>query len=119
MRLPDKGETMTGLGIRNRVIPGRGKSTNSVPTATASSPRPGYTLPPTAEDGPPPYPSPNLSNKPSYSSLQASKPRYGASPGLSPTPAQDQWGARRTSSASYASSNGTTTTNGHDDYFGR
>ncbi|KAF2187368.1 hypothetical protein K469DRAFT_629181 [Zopfia rhizophila CBS 207.26] len=111
MRLPDKGETVTGLGIRNRVIPGRKTSSqNSVPTVTATSPRPGYALPSPAESGPPL----NLASKPSISSLNASKPKLGAhSPGLSPSPGPDNPWARRTSTAS------STGTNGHDDYFGK
>lgn len=119
MRLPDKGETVTGLGIRNKVMPSRKASGSSVPTVTRTSPRPGYTLPPPTEDTNGDAPPLNLSNKPSISSLNATKPRMGAhSPGLSPSPGADQWG-RRTSTASYASSTGTSNTNGHDDYFGR
>ncbi|KAF2015403.1 hypothetical protein BU24DRAFT_441145 [Aaosphaeria arxii CBS 175.79] len=120
MRLPDKGDTISGLGIRNKVMPSRRTSSNtSVPTVRTTSPRPGYGLPPAYEDhnnGPPV----NLSSKPSISSLNASKPKIGAhSPGLSPSPSHDPWN-RRPSTASYASSNGTNTTGGaHDDYFGR
>ncbi|KAF2875221.1 SH3 domain signaling protein [Massariosphaeria phaeospora] len=113
MRLPDKGETLTGLGLRNKVMPGRRPTTEAVPTAAGGkSPRPGYGLPPPAENGPPM----SLSNKPSMSSLNASKPKVGGhSPGLSPSSVAEPWG-RRTSTASYASSNAT---NGHDDYFGK
>jgi hypothetical protein len=114
MRLPDKGDTVTGLGLRNRVMPSRRTSSSeSVPVSRTSS-RPGYSLPPHEEndDGAPPM---NLASKPSINSLNASRPKYGGtSPGLSPSPGVDQWG-RRTSSASHASSNGTS----HDDYFGR
>jgi amphiphysin len=56
----------------------------------------------------------NLSSKPSYSSLSASKPRIpSSSPHL--TPGVDSYG-RRASSTSQASSNGT---NGHNDYFSK
>lgn len=119
MRLPEKGETLTGLGIRNKVGVGGGggggigavrtRSNESVP---ARSPRPDrYHLPPPAEESPqlqapPPI---NLSSKPSMGSLNASKPRYGgSSPNLSPHIGPD------TRRPSYGSS-----TNGHDDYFGR
>ncbi|KAF1995470.1 hypothetical protein P154DRAFT_526277 [Amniculicola lignicola CBS 123094] len=116
MRLPDKGDTMTGLGLRNKVMPSRrGSSNTSVPsisTTKPSSPRPGYSLPPTEESGPPV----GLSNKPSVNSLNSSRPRIGSSysPTLSATP-QDSY-SRRPSTVSTASSLGT---NGHDDYFGR
>lgn len=114
MRLPDKGETVTGLGIRNKVMPGRRVSSNeSVNTLPVRTPRPGYNLPPHAENGQPPV---NLASKPSNGSLNTLTPRIGShSPGLSPS--LEPLG-RRTSAASYASSN-TTGTNGHDDYFGR
>jgi amphiphysin len=114
MRLPDKGETLTGLGIRNKVMPGRRVSSNdSVPTitgGTARPARPSQTLSSTSESGPPV----SLSSKPSFSSLGASKPKIGSSPHLSA--GQDQYG-RRASSTSMASSysNGT---NG-DNYFNR
>lgn len=113
MRLPDKGDTVTGLGIRNKVLPGRRASSNdSVPTISSSRPaRPSQTLSPTSEGGPPPI---SLANKPSYSSLNASKPKISSSPHLSA--GQDMYG-RRLSSTSQASSysNGT---NG-DGYFGK
>ncbi|KAH8702893.1 hypothetical protein GQ44DRAFT_717161 [Phaeosphaeriaceae sp. PMI808] len=109
MRLPDKGDTLTGLGIRNKVIPGRRTSSNdSVPTITRTSSKPA-TLQSTAENGPPL----NLASKPSFSSLNASKPKINSgSPHLTPS---DTFG-RRTSTASYDSSysNGT---NGQNDYF--
>ncbi|KAF2028201.1 hypothetical protein EK21DRAFT_70311 [Setomelanomma holmii] len=112
MRLPDKGDTLTGLGIRNKVIPGRRTSSNdNVPTISRTSARPSTTLTSPSENGP----ALNLANKPSYSSLSASKPRItSASPHLT-TPSADQWG-RRTSTASHDSSysNGT---NGQTDYF--
>ncbi|KAF1961980.1 hypothetical protein CC80DRAFT_488354 [Byssothecium circinans] len=114
MRLPEKGDTLTGLGIRNKVgINNRGRSTESVQTLPSRSPRPDrYNLPPPPEE--PQGPPINLSSKPSMNSLNTSKPRYGgSSPGLSPTPGLDR---RRASAASYASSNNT---NGHDDYFGK
>lgn len=121
MRLPDKGETMTGLGIRNKVMPSRRTSSNTVghTASTAPSPRIGSGLPPPySEQGP----AVNLASKPSMNSLNASKPKIGGySPGLSPSPGPDPWG-RRTSTASYASSNGTSTAgyaNGHDDYFNK
>ncbi|EDU42618.1 SH3 domain signaling protein [Pyrenophora tritici-repentis] len=109
MRLPDKGETVTGLGIRNKVLPGRRPSSNdSVPTITGVSrpARPAQTLSSTSESGPPI----SLSNKPSYSSLSASKPKIGGSPHLSAN--QDAYG-RRASSTSMASSY----SNGGSDYF--
>jgi amphiphysin len=114
MRLPDKGETLTGLGIRNKVIPGRRVSSNdSVPTITRTNAKPSSSLQSPAENGPPL----NLSSKPSYSSLSASKPKIpSSSPHLgTPTPGFDHFG-RRTSTASHDSSysNGT---NGHGDYF--
>jgi hypothetical protein len=106
MRLPDNRDTLTGLGIRNKVMPGRKVSTDPTfipPSSARKSPRPGY--------GESPNPG-GLAARPS--------PRVGAtSPGLTPTMGTDQWGARRTSTASYASSNGTGTTASHDDYFGR
>lgn len=112
MRQPEKGDTLTGLGLRNKVMPGRRVSSNdSVPTITGRTSRPTTTLTTPAENGPPL----SLSNKPSYSSLSASKPRIASSsPHL--TPGADPYG-RRASSTSQASSysNGT---NGHD-YFGR
>jgi amphiphysin len=115
MRLPDKGETLTGLGIRNKVMPGRRVSSNdAVPTITRTNTRPSPNLSSTSENGPPL----NLSNKPSYSSLSASKPRIpSSSPHLTPTPGIDHYG-RRTSTASHDSSysNGTNG-NGHGDYF--
>jgi amphiphysin len=115
MRLPEKGETLTGLGLRNKVGIGgaRGRSTEPVQSTLPSrSPRPDrYNLPPTTEEGPPL----NLSSKPSMNSLNTTKPRYGgASPGLSPTPGLGL-DHRRASANSYASSNNQ---NGHDDYFG-
>lgn len=126
MRLPDKGDTMTGLGIRNKVMPGRKvASSDSVNTVSAPAPRVGRTLPPArspSQDHSPPPAYVNLHSKPSVNSLNATMPRIGAShsPMLSPTPADSPWAARRTSTgaASYASSNTTNTTN-HDDYFGR
>lgn len=116
MRLPDKGDTITGIGIRNRVMPSRRVSSNeTITTIRSKSPRPErHNLPPPAEDDGPPPPKLNLASKPSMNSLNASKPRIGGSPGLIPTPTFDQFG-RRTSSYSDASSNNT---NGHDDYFG-
>lgn len=112
MRLPDKGDTLTGLGIRNKVMPSRRASSNdSVPTI-GSRPRPTPTLSSPAENAP----AINLSSKPSYSSLSASKPRIpSSSPHL--TPGVDSYG-RRASSTSQASSysNGT---NGHSDYFSK
>ncbi|ORY05162.1 hypothetical protein BCR34DRAFT_572174 [Clohesyomyces aquaticus] len=106
MRLPDQGSTLTGLGIRNKVIPGRRTSSQSnVPTVHATSPRIGHSLSTPSESG--------LSNKPSYGSL-ASRPKVGGhSPGLSPNPGNENPWARRASNASSAS------TSGHDDYFGR
>jgi hypothetical protein len=119
MRLPDNRDTLTGLGIRNKVMPSRKVSQEGPyipPSRTPKSPRPGYGMSPTPETGEPAVP---LSSKPSMNSLQASKPRVGGtSPGLTPTMGSDQWG-RRTSTASYASSNGTGTTASHEDYFGR
>lgn len=112
---------MTGLGIRNKVMPSRRTSSNTVghTASTAPSPRIGSGLPPPySEQGP----AVNLASKPSMNSLNASKPKIGGySPGLSPSPGPDPWG-RRTSTASYASSNGTSTAgyaNGHDDYFNK
>lgn len=114
MRLPDKGDTVTGIGIRNKIMPSRRASSNeTVQTVRSRSPRPERNLPPPAEDGPPQL---NLSSKPSMNSLSASKPRIGgSSPALIPTPTFDQYG-RRPSAYSDASS---THTNGHDDYFGQ
>jgi amphiphysin len=112
MRLPDKGETLTGLGIRNKVIPGRRTSSNeSVPTITRTNAKPSATLQSPAENGPPL----NLSSKPSYSSLSATKPRISSNSPHLGTPSLDHFG-RRTSTASHDSSysNGT---NGHADYF--
>jgi len=119
MRLPDKGETLTGLGIRNKVMPGRRVSSNdTVPTITRTNTRPSPNLSSTSENGPPL----DLSNKPSYSSLNASKPRIpSSSPHLIPTPGMDHYG-RRTSTASHDSSysNGTNGNgNGHGDYFSK
>jgi amphiphysin len=55
MRLPDKGETLTGLGIRNKVLPGRRPSSNESAPAFAGRPsRPTTTLTSPDEDGPPP-----------------------------------------------------------------
>lgn len=112
MRQPEKGDTLTGLGLRNKVMPSRRASSNdSVPTITGRVARPSTTLTSPSENGPPV----SLSNKPSVSSLNASKPRIASSsPHL--TPGTDLYG-RRASSTSQASSysNGT---NGHD-YFGK
>lgn len=116
MRLPDKGETMTGLGIRNKVMPRKTSGIEPAPTLgsrTTSrpdrSPRPDRynTLSPPVDNGPPV----NLGSKPSFNSLTT--PR-GTSPGLTPTNG-DEWG-RRASSSSYNSN----ATNGrdHSDYFG-
>ncbi|KAF2732083.1 hypothetical protein EJ04DRAFT_554292 [Polyplosphaeria fusca] len=111
MRLADQRDTMTGLNIRNRVAPRKASSTESVPTVRRMPSRPGYGLPPTSEDVPPPP----LSSKPSMNSLSASKPRIGGtSPGLSPSPGPDPWG-RRTSTASNVSTS--TNGNGNSDYF--
>jgi amphiphysin len=116
MRLPDKGDTLTGLGLRNKVIPGRARTTSNdaVPTITRTNTRLSPNLSSTSENGPPL----SLSNKPSYSSLSASKPRIpSSSPHL--TPGADHH-LRRTSTASYDSSysNGTNGNgNGHGDYF--
>ncbi|KAF2715535.1 hypothetical protein K504DRAFT_367505 [Pleomassaria siparia CBS 279.74] len=118
MRLPDKGETLTGLGIRNKVIPGR-KTTPGEPSTSPPVSR-GRVLPhgrsPSTDstDIPPPAYI-NLQSKPSYSSLSASKPKIGSSY------SSPKIGASQSllSAASYASSNTTNTTNGHDDYFGR
>jgi hypothetical protein len=113
MRLPDKGDTLTGLGIRNKVLPSRRASNNdSVPTITGTGrpARPSQTLSTTNENGPPL----SLSSKPSYSSLSASKPKIASSPYLSA--GQDMHG-RRASSTSQASSY-SNSTNG-DSYFGR
>jgi len=115
MRLPDQGETMTGLGIRNKVMP-RKTSVEPAPTLgsrTTSridrSPRPDRynNLSPPVDNGPPV----NLGSKPSLNSLATAR---GTSPGLTPTNGDD-WG-RRASSSSYNSS----TANGrdHNDYFG-
>lgn len=114
MRLPDKGDTLTGLGIRNKVMPSRRASSNdSVPTVTGRVARPSATLSSPSET-PPPV---SLSSKPSYSSLSASKPRIPSSSPHLTTPSTDAFG-RRTSAASQGSSysNGT---NGHADYFGK
>lgn len=114
MRLPDKGDTLTGLGIRNKVLPGRRVSSDvCVPTLGGRPTRPTTTLSSPSEDAAPPV---SLSSKPSYSSLSASKPRIQAS-GSSLTPGGDMYG-RRASSTSQASSysNGT---NGHSDYFSK
>jgi amphiphysin len=112
MRLPDKGETLTGLGIRNKVIPGRRVgSTDAVPTITRTNtrPSPGLSSPP--ENGPPV----SLSNKPSYSSLSASKPRIASSSPHLTTPGGDNFGRRQSSTSQDSSySNGT---NGQADYF--
>ncbi|PSN74689.1 hypothetical protein BS50DRAFT_567487 [Corynespora cassiicola Philippines] len=118
MRLPDKGDTVTGLGLRNRVMPSRRSSTNSTdsvtPTITGRSPRPSYSLHTTSEEGPPV----NLSNKPSISSLNTSKPKIGAhSPGLSPSAGFGSYG-RRPSTASHASST-LGDSNGNGDYFNK
>ncbi|KAH7408795.1 hypothetical protein DE146DRAFT_388532 [Phaeosphaeria sp. MPI-PUGE-AT-0046c] len=114
MRLPDKGDTMTGLGIRNKVIPGRRTSSGeSVPTITRTNARPSATLQSPPEDGPPV----NLSSKPSIASLNASKPRISSnSPHLTPTPQGLDHFGRRTSTASYDSSY-SNSTNGNGDYF--
>lgn len=124
MRLPDKGETLTGLGIRNKVLPGRRPSSNESAPAFAGRPsRPTTTLTSPDEDGPPP-PAYNLATKPSIQSLNASKPKISGSPMLAPSNG-DHFG-RRASSTSYTStySNGSATpaaengTNGRD-YFGK
>ncbi|KAI8941909.1 hypothetical protein NX059_000023 [Plenodomus lindquistii] len=111
MRLPDKGDTLTGLGIRNRVLPGRRlSSSESAQTLTHRPARPTTTLTSPSEEGPPPM---SLSNKPSYNSLSASKPRISAgSPHL--TPGLESYG-RRASSTSQASSH-SNGANGND-YF--
>ncbi|KAJ4343715.1 hypothetical protein N0V95_006545 [Ascochyta clinopodiicola] len=127
MRLPDKGDTLTGLGLRNKVMPGRRASSHeTVPTAAGGrlASRPSTTLTSPDEDGPPP-PAYNLATKPSISSLSASKPKISSSPMLTPSNG-DHFG-RRASSTSYASSysNGTTpgatngNGNGERDYFGK
>ncbi|KAJ4363445.1 hypothetical protein N0V83_009738 [Neocucurbitaria cava] len=113
MRLPEKGDTLTGLGIRNKVMPSRRVSSNdSVPTITGRASRPSATLSSPSENGPPL----SLSNKPSYSSLSASKPRIpSSSPHL--TPGMGQYERRASSTSQNSSySNGT---NGHGDYFGK
>lgn len=91
MRLPDQGSTLTGLGIRNKIMPGRRTSSSSaLPTVGSTSPKPGYT-PPALNESSPPL---NLSSKPSYNSLNATKPKIGShSPGLSPSlNAENSWG---------------------------
>ncbi|OCK77449.1 hypothetical protein K432DRAFT_436517 [Lepidopterella palustris CBS 459.81] len=109
MRLPDQGSTLTGLGIRNKVIPGRRSSSNStVPTIHATSPKPNYNQPTFSEPSPPV----GLSNKPSYSSLNASKPRIRShSPGLSSSPGPEAAWSQRPSTAS--------STSGQSDYFAK
>ncbi|EUC45112.1 hypothetical protein COCMIDRAFT_96441 [Bipolaris oryzae ATCC 44560] len=114
MRLPDKGDTVTGLGIRNKVLPSRRASSNdSIHTiSSAGRPaRPPPALSSTSEGAPPPI---SLASKPSYSSLSATKPKISGSPHLSP--GGDMYG-RRLSSTSQTStySNGT---NG-DGYFNK
>jgi amphiphysin len=111
MRLPDKGETLTGLGIRNKVMPGRRVgSSDTVPTITRNTARPSAMLSSPSENGPPL----SLNNKPSFNNLNASKPRIPSSSPHLTTPG-DQF-ARRTSSTSQDSgySNGT---NGQSEYF--
>lgn len=100
MRLPDKGDTLTGLGLRNKVLPGRRtSSSDSVQTLAQRPTRPATTLASPPEDGPPPI---SLASKPSASSLHASKPRVpSGSPHL--MPGLDSLG-RRASSTSQASS---------------
>ncbi|KAF2126274.1 hypothetical protein P153DRAFT_89275 [Dothidotthia symphoricarpi CBS 119687] len=112
MRLPDKGDTVTGLGLRNKVIPGRRvSSSDSIPVAGRFS-RPSTNLAPPSENGPPV----SLSSKPSINSLNGTKPRIGAgSSMLSPSSGADQYGRRPSYGSSY--SNGGT--NGHGDYFGK
>ncbi|KAF2641141.1 hypothetical protein P280DRAFT_468807 [Massarina eburnea CBS 473.64] len=117
MRLPEKGDTLTGLGLRNKVginINNRGRSTEPVSSMPSRSPRPDRnTLSPQAEE--PHAPPINLKSKPSLNSLNTTRPRWGgSSPGLSPTPVDH----RRPSTASHASSHASYT-NGHDDYFGK
>lgn len=122
MRLPDKGDTLTGLGLRNKVMPGRRPgSSDSVPTVTGGgrATRPSTTLTSPDEDGPPP-PAYNLASKPSYNSLSASKPKITSSPMLAPSNGEHY--ERRASFAS-SYSNGTTpgaqNGNGDRDYFGK
>jgi amphiphysin len=126
MRLPDKGDTLTGLGIRNKVLPGRRASSNdSVPTISGGgrASRPSTTLTSPDEDGPPP-PSYNLATKPSIQSLNASKPKIpSSSPMLTPSNG-DHYGRRVSSSSHLSSSYSNGTTPGADngtgrDYFGK
>jgi amphiphysin len=134
MRLPDKGDTVTGLGLRNKVMPGRRMGSNdSVPTASGGrGSKPSTTLSSPAEHEPPAYslsgkpsygslsaPKPNLASKPSYSSLSASKPKIGASsPMLTPSNG-DKWGRRPSTTSSYSNGYSGQQQNGHSDYFGR
>jgi amphiphysin len=125
MRLPDKGDTLTGLGLRNKVMPGRRVgSSDSVATVTGGRvSRPSTSLSSPAENEPPRYslgsnpsqsslsaPKPNLASKPSLSSLSASKPKIGSSPMLAPSNG-DTFGRRPSAASTYS--------NGHSDYFGR
>ncbi|KAF2498092.1 SH3 domain signaling protein [Lophium mytilinum] len=110
---PDQGSTLTGMGLRNKVIPGRkGSSNSSVPTmgTVHHATSPRPSYDHHEVNEPPP--SLNLSNKPSMQSLNASKPKIGSSYSfnLSPASSQEQWG-RRTSSPS--------ATNGQNDYFAK
>ncbi|KAF2678217.1 hypothetical protein K458DRAFT_423399 [Lentithecium fluviatile CBS 122367] len=114
MRLPEKGPTITGIGIRNKVMP-RKTSVEPAPTLgnrarPDRSPRPDRfnNLSPPVDNGPPV----NLGSKPSFNSLNSTPRIGGTSPGLTPT-AGDEWG-RRASSSSYNSTNG----RDHNDYFG-
>jgi hypothetical protein len=117
MRLPDKGETVTGLGIRNKVMPGRRLSSNeSVPTITGGgrTGRPSQTLTSPAEDGPPPV---SLASKPSYSSLNTSpRPKIASSSSSHLGVGRNSTYGRRLSSTSQTSSY-STSTNG--DYFSK
>jgi hypothetical protein len=90
MRLPDQGSSLTGLGIRNKVIPGRrpsAQSTSTVSTTQGRTSRPGYSLAPPSDGAP----SPILSNKPSMNSLRHSPSR---SPALSSGNGADEYFSR-------------------------
>ena len=119
MRLPDKGDTLTGLGIRNKVLPSRRASSNdSLPTISGGgrASRPSTTLTSPDEDGPPP-PAYNLATKPSISSLSASKPKISSSPMLAPSNSDPH--GRRASSYSNGTTPSAQNGNGERDYFGK
>jgi hypothetical protein len=107
MRMPDQGSTLTGLGLRNKVIPGRKESSHSLPSFSGgggTTPQPSYDH----QEANEPALSPSFASKSSMQPLNASKPKIsGGSAHLSPSLDHELVGRR------------TPSPNGQSGYFAR